>query len=93
MRPYLIEAIEGSGCSSHWVNIDDVMAITGLNAPHEFHAEFSVVLAFVNQPLRFVCYDDEAMARFRAGYEALLKAWKEREIDPLVAGMIAASNL
>jgi hypothetical protein len=93
MRPYLIEAIDGSGCSSHWVNLDDVMAITVLHEPHDWRIEFGVVLAFVNQPLRFACHDDEAMERFRAGYEALLKAWKGREIDPLVAGMIAASNL
>jgi hypothetical protein len=93
MRPYLIEAIDGSGCSSHWVNLDDVMAITALDQPSEFQGEFRVVLAFCNQTLRFACYDDEAMERFRAGYEALLKAWNGRRIDPLVAGLIAASNL
>jgi hypothetical protein len=93
MKPYLIEAIDGSGCSPHWVNLDDVMAITALHSRDDYFGEFGVVLAFVDKPLRFVCRDDEAMERFHAGYEALLKAWKEREIDPLVAGLIAATNL
>ena len=79
MRPYLIEAIDGSVCSSHWVNLDDVMAITALHAPDEYFGDFGVVLAFVDKPLRFACHNTDHMPRFRAGYEALLKAWMERD--------------
>lgn len=79
MRPYLIEAIDGSGCSSHWVNLDDVMAITTIST-NDWEVKFGVTLAFVNQPLVFAC-DEESpeLGSYRAGHEALLKAWKERD--------------